>query len=74
MKKSSKLAIVLCGTMAMSLAACQTDELSDNTAGENTPKVYHVTVSADAAQGTGTSTRALAVDPANGKRLISEWL
>lgn len=74
MKKSSKLAIVLCGTMAMSLVACQTDELSDNTAGENTPKVYHVTVSADAAQGTGTSTRALAVDPANGKRLISEWL
>lgn len=74
MKKLSKLAIVLCGTMAMSLAACQTDELSDNTAGENTPKVYHVTVSADAVQGTGTSTRALAVDPANGKRLISEWL
>ena len=60
--------------MAISLAACQTDELSDNTAGENTPKVYHVTVSADAAQGTGASTRALAVDPANGKRLISEWL
>lgn len=56
------------------LAACQTDELSDNTAGENTPKVYHVTVSADAYQGTGASTRALAVDPANGKRLISEWL
>ena len=74
MEKLSKLAIVLCGTMAISLAACQTDELSDNTAGENTPKVYHVTVSADAAQGTGTSTRALAVDPANGKRLISEWL
>ena len=74
MKKSSKLAIVLCGTMAISLAACQTDELSDNPAGENTPKVYHVTVSADAAQGTGASTRALAVDPANGKRLISEWL
>lgn len=74
MKKSSKFAIFLCGTMAFSLAACQTDELSDNTAGENTPKVYHVTVSADAAQGTGTSTRALAVDPANGKRLISEWL
>lgn len=74
MKKSSKFAIFLCGTMAFSLAACQTDELSDNTAGENTPKVYHVTVSADAAQGTGASTRALAVDPANGKRLISEWL
>ena len=74
MEKLSKLAIVLCGTMAISLAACQTDELSDNTAGENTPKVYHVTVSADAAQGTGASTRALAVDPANGKRLISEWL
>lgn len=74
MKKSSKFAIFLCGTMAISLAACQTDELSDNTAGENTPKVYHVTVSADAAQGTGASTRALAVDPANGKRLISEWL
>ncbi|WP_449030760.1 hypothetical protein [Prevotella melaninogenica] len=74
MEKLSKFAIVLCGTMAISLAACQTDELSDNTAGENTPKVYHITVSADAAQGTGTSTRALAVDPANGKRLISEWL
>lgn len=74
MEKLSKFAIVLCGTMAISLAACQTDELSDNTAGENTPKVYHVTVSADAAQGTGASTRALAVDPANGKRLISEWL
>lgn len=59
--------------MAFSLAACQTDELSDNPAGENTQKVYHVTVSADAAQGTNTSTRALAVDPANGKRLISEW-
>lgn len=73
MKKSSKFAIFLCGTMAFSLAACQTDELSDNPAGENTPKVYHVTVSADAAQGTNTSTRALAVDPANGKRLISEW-
>lgn len=73
MKKSSKFAIFLCGTMAFSLAACQTDELSDNPAGENTPKVYHVTVSADAAQGTGASTRALAVDPANGKRLISEW-
>lgn len=74
MKKSSKFAIFLCGTMAFSLAACQTDELSDNPAGENTPKVYHVTVSADAAQGTSASTRALAVDPANGKRLISEWL
>lgn len=74
MEKLSKFTIVLCGTMAISLAACQTDELSDNTAGENTPKVYHVTVSADAAQGTGASTRALAVDPANGKRLISEWL
>lgn len=74
MKKSSKFAIFLCGTMAFSLAACQTDELSDNPAGENTQKVYHVTVSADAAQGTNTSTRALAVDPANGKRLISEWL
>lgn len=74
MEKLSKFAIVLCGTMAISLAACQTDELSDNTAGENTPKVYHVTVSADAAQGTGASTRALAIDPANGKRLISEWL
>lgn len=74
MEKLSKFAIVLCGTMAISLAACQTDELSDNTAGENTPKVYHVTVSADAAQSTGASTRALAVDPANGKRLISEWL
>ncbi len=74
MEKLSKFAIVLCGTMAISLAACQTDELSDNPAGENTPKVYHVTVSADAAQGTGASTRALAVDPANGKRLISEWL
>ena len=73
MEKLSKLAIFLCGTMAISLAACQTDELSDNTAGENTPKVYHVTVSADAAQGTSASTRALAVDPANGKRLISEW-
>ena len=73
MKKSSKFAIFLCGTIAFSLAACQTDELSDNTAGENTPKVYHVTVSADAAQGTDASTRALAVDPANGKRLISEW-
>ena len=73
MEKLSKFAIVLCGTMAISLAACQTDELSDNTAGENTPKVYHVTVSADAVQGTGASTRALAVDPANGKRLISEW-
>ena len=74
MKKSSKFAIFLCGTMAFSLAACQTDELSDNPAGENTQKVYHVTVSADAAQGTSASTRALAVDPANGKRLISEWL
>lgn len=73
MKKSSKFAIFLCGTMAFSLAACQTDELSDNPAAENTQKVYHVTVSADAAQGTNTSTRALAVDPANGKRLISEW-
>ena len=73
MKKSSKFAIFLCGTMAFSLAACQTDELSDNPAGENTQKVYHVTVSADAAQGTSASTRALAVDPANGKRLISEW-
>lgn len=73
MKKSSKFAIFLCGTMAFSLAACQTDELSDNPAGENTQKVYHVTVSADAAQGTNASTRALAVDPANGKRLISEW-
>ena len=73
MKKSSKLAIFLCGTMAFSLAACQTDELSDNATSENAPKVYHVTVSADAAQGTGASTRALAVDPANGKRLISEW-
>lgn len=73
MKKSSKFAIFLCGTMAFSLAACQTDELSDNPAGENTQKVYHVTVSADAAQGTDASTRALAVDPANGKRLISEW-
>lgn len=73
MKKSSKFAIFLCGTMAFSLAACQTDELSDNPAGENTQKVYHLTVSADAAQGTNTSTRALAVDPANGKRLISEW-
>lgn len=74
MKKSSKFAIFLCGTMAFSLAACQTDELSDNPTGENTQKVYHVTVSADAAQGTSASTRALAVDPANGKRLISEWL
>lgn len=74
MEKLSKLAIVLCGTMAISLAACQTDELSDNPTGENTQKVYHVTVSADAAQGTSASTRALAVDPANGKRLISEWL
>lgn len=74
MKKSSKFAIFLCGTMAFSLAACQTDELSDNPAAENTQKVYHVTVSADAAQGTSASTRALAVDPANGKRLISEWL
>ena len=74
MKKSSKFAIFLCGTMAFSLAACQTDELSDNPAAENTQKVYHVTVSADAAQGTDASTRALAVDPANGKRLISEWL
>ena len=73
MKKSSKFAIFLCGTIAFSLAACQTDELSDNPAGENTQKVYHVTVSADAAQGTSASTRALAVDPANGKRLISEW-
>ena len=73
MKKSSKFAIFLCGTMAFSLAACQTDELSDNPAGENTQKVYHLTVSADAAQGTSASTRALAVDPANGKRLISEW-
>ena len=59
--------------MAISLAACQTDELSDNPTSENTQKVYHVTVSADAAQGTRASTRALAVDPANGKRLISEW-
>lgn len=74
MKKSSKFAIFLCGTMAFSLAACQTDELSDNPTGENTQKVYHLTVSADAAQGTSASTRALAVDPANGKRLISEWL
>lgn len=73
MKKSSKFAIFLCGTIAFSLTACQTDELSDNPAGENTQKVYHVTVSADAAQGTSASTRALAVDPANGKRLISEW-
>jgi putative lipoprotein len=73
MKKSSKFAIFLCGTIAFSLAACQTDELSDNPAAENTQKVYHVTVSADAAQGTNASTRALAVDPANGKRLISEW-
>ena len=73
MEKLSKFAIVLCGTMAFSLAACQTDELSDNPAAENTQKVYHVTVSADAAQGTNASTRALAVDPANGKRLISEW-
>ena len=73
MEKLSKFAIVLCGTMAISLAACQTDELSDNPAAENTQKVYHVTVSADAAQGTDASTRALAVDPANGKRLISEW-
>ncbi len=64
MKKSSKFAIFLCGTMAFSLAACQTDELSDNPAAENTQKVYHVTVSADAAQGTNASTRALAVDPA----------
>ena len=73
MGKLSKLAIFLCGTMAISLAACQTDELSDSPTSENTQKVYHVTVSADAAQGTSTSTRALAVDPANGKRLISEW-
>lgn len=73
MGKLSKLAIFLCGTMAISLAACQTDELSDSPTSENTQKVYHVTVSADAAQGTGASTRALAVDPANGKRLISEW-
>ena len=73
MEKLSKLAVFLCGTMAISLAACQTDELSDNPAGENTQKVYHVTVSAEAAQGTRASTRALAVDPANGKRLISEW-
>lgn len=73
MEKLSKLAVFLCGTMAISLAACQTDELSDNPTSENTQKVYHVTVSADAAQGTRASTRALAVDPANGKRLISEW-
>lgn len=73
MEKISKLAVFLCGTMAISLAACQTDELSDNPTSENTQKVYHVTVSADAAQGTRASTRALAVDPANGKRLISEW-
>lgn len=73
MGKLSKLAIFLCGTMVISLAACQTDELSDSPTSENTQKVYHVTVSADAAQGTSTSTRALAVDPANGKRLISEW-
>ena len=73
MGKINNLAVFLCGTMAISLAACQTDELSDNPAGENTQKVYHVTVSADAAQGTRASTRALAVDPANGKRLISEW-
>ena len=73
MEKLSKLAIFLCGTMAISLVACQTDELSDNPTSENTQKVYHVTVSADAAQGTRASTRALAVDPANGKRLISEW-
>nr|WP_314685209.1 hypothetical protein [uncultured Prevotella sp.] len=73
MGKLSKLAIFLCGTMAISLAACQTDELSDSPTSENTQKVYHITVSADAAQGTGASTRALAVDPANGKRLISEW-
>ena len=73
MEKLSKLAVFLCGTMAISLVACQTDELSDNPTSENTQKVYHVTVSADAAQGTRASTRALAVDPANGKRLISEW-
>ena len=73
MRKLSKLAVFLCGTMAISLVACQTDELSDSPTSENTQKVYHVTVSADAAQGTGASTRALAVDPANGKRLISEW-
>lgn len=73
MKELSKIAIALCGTMAMSLSACQTDELSDNATSENTPKVYHVTVSADPAHGTGASTRALAVDPTNGKALISEW-
>ena len=73
MKELSKIAIALCATMAFSLAACQTDELSDNATSENTPKVYHVTISADAARGTRALTRALAVDPANGKRLIAEW-
>ncbi len=44
MKELSKIAIALCATMAFSLAACQTDELSDNATSENTPKVYHVTI------------------------------
>lgn len=73
MRKSSKIAIALCGTVAIALSACQTDELSETAGTDNTPKVYHVTASAEPAQGSGTATRALAVDPANGKRLISEW-
>lgn len=73
MRKSSKIAIALLGTVTIALSACQTDELSETAGTDNTPKVYHVTASAEPAQGSGTATRALAVDPANGKRLISEW-
>ena len=73
MRKSSKIAIALFGTVAIALSACQTDELSETAGTDNTPKVYHVTASAEPAQGSGTTTRALAVDPANGRRLISEW-
>ena len=73
MRKSSKIAIALLGTVTIALSACQTDELSETAGTNNTPKVYHVTASAEPAQGSGTATRVLAVDPANGKRLISEW-
>ncbi len=55
MRKSSKIAIALLGTVTIALSACQTDELSETAGTDNTPKVYHVTASAEPAQGSGTA-------------------
>ena len=72
MKNLSKITIAVCGTMTILFSACQTDELTNNANDENKPHVYHVTASANQSQGAAPS-RALSVDPDNGRRLISEW-